>query len=370
MLEELQKYNSAPSDGTQTVYCLYITKVEQAVQTEAMAERSAEVSAAVIKLSMILHKEQDFYETMCETVREISKLCNAAHCAIAVVDTHHQKCSLIAPNGPDYPYLKKIAGEMGCTPYETALEWEATLNKSDCLLLKDLQVVKERNPVWYQSLVLHEMHNMILYEIRCQKTLVGFIWAGNYDVSKMKEMKETLELTTFLIGAVISNHQLVSRLEVMSTIDGLTQVSNRNAMNQRVEKLINGEDKPSTAMGVVYADLNGLKTVNDDKGHEVGDKLLIRAASLLKIVFDDFEIYRAGGDEFIVFLPEVTEETMNLHVAQLRVLTENTQDVRFAIGAVHCTGDYNIKQAMQTADKRMYADKEQYYLLHPKKNRR
>ncbi|MBR7085086.1 MAG: hypothetical protein IKI37_07915, partial [Oscillospiraceae bacterium] len=44
MLEELQKYNSAPSDGTQTVYCLYITKVEQAVQTEAMAERSAEVS--------------------------------------------------------------------------------------------------------------------------------------------------------------------------------------------------------------------------------------------------------------------------------------------------------------------------------------
>ncbi len=353
-----------------TVYCLYITKVEQAVQTEAMAERSAEVSAAVIKLSMILHKEQDFYETMRETVAEIRKFCEAAHCVITVVDTHHQKCSLVTSDGPDYAYLEKISRSMGRTPYETALAWETMLNKSDCLLLKDLQVVKDRDPVWYELLVSQEMHNIVLYEIRFQKTLVGFIWAGNYNTAKTEEIKGILELATFLIGAVISNHQLVSRLEIMSTVDGLTQVNNRNAMNQRVERLLNGEDKRPVQMGVVYADLNGLKTVNDDKGHEAGDKLLVRAANLLKIVFDDFEIYRVGGDEFVVFLPEITEETMARQVAQLRALTENTEDVRFAVGSVYCTGEYNIRQAMQTADERMYADKEEYYRCHPEKNRR
>lgn len=370
MLAQLQKL-APPSEGEKrTVYCCYVLKVEPAVQTEAMAERSAEVSAAVIKLSMILHKEQDFYQTMRETVTEIGELCGASHCAIAVVDTHKQKCTLITPNGPDRAYLEEISRGMGRTPFETALAWEAALNKSDCLLLEDLKVVQERDPVWYESLVSHGMHNIVLYEIRCQKTLVGFIWAGNYDVSKMEQIKGTLELTTFLTGAVIANHQLVSRLEIMSTVDGLTQVSNRNAMNQRVEKLVSGEDERPAVMGVVYADLNGLKTVNDEKGHEAGDKLLVRAARLLKIAFDDFEIYRAGGDEFVILLPDAPEQVMQEQIAQLRALTENTADVRFAVGAVYCRGKYDIRQAMHDADEQMYADKEAYYLAHPEKKRR
>ena len=60
---------------------------------------------------------------------------------------------------------------------------------------------------------------------------------------------------------------------------------------------------------------------------------------------------------------------MHHYVSQLRALTENTEDVRFAVGSVYCTGDYSIKQAMQTADERMYADKEEYYRRHPEKKR-
>ncbi|MCR4608132.1 MAG: diguanylate cyclase [Eubacterium sp.] len=47
----------------------------------------------------------------------------------------------------------------------------------------------------------------------------------------------------------------------------------------------------------LFGDLNGLKTVNDEKGHEAGDRLLIRAASLLKLVFGDWEIYRARNKD-------------------------------------------------------------------------
>lgn len=65
------------TEGVRTVYCCYVLKCEQAVKTESMAERSAEVSAAVIRLSMILHKEQDFFDTMRETVSEIQRLCDS-----------------------------------------------------------------------------------------------------------------------------------------------------------------------------------------------------------------------------------------------------------------------------------------------------
>ena len=68
----------------------------------------------------------------------------------------------------------------------------------------------------------------------------------------------------------------MSSLEEMSTVDSLTQVNNRNAMNRRVDRIISGADKPA-AIGVVMADLNGLKPINDEKGHDAGDKLLSNA---------------------------------------------------------------------------------------------
>jgi diguanylate cyclase (GGDEF)-like protein len=184
------------------------------------------------------------------------------------------------------------------------------------------------------------------------------------------QIKITLELSAFLLAAVIQNHQLITRLEVRSTVDGLTQVCNRNAMNDRVDKLVSGTEKLPDSLGIVFADLNGLKTVNDDEGHDAGDRLLTRAAGLLKIAFGDYEIYRAGGDEFVVFMPDVTEEVIQQQITQLRALTENTEDVRFAVGSSYCVGEYNICHAMQRADENMYKDKEEFYRQHPEKDRR
>ena len=186
----------------------------------------------------------------------------------------------------------------------------------------------------------------------------------------MMQIKETLELTSFLLAAVIANHLLVYKLELRSTIDSLTQVGSRNAMDDQLERFAKAWEFLPETMGVVYADLNGLKTVNDEKGHDAGDKLLSRAAALLKIAFGDYDIYRAGGDEFVIFCPEITEEELNEHVAQLRGLTANTSDVRFAVGAVFCSDRYDINQALQTADERMYLDKEEYYRRNPDKCRR
>ena len=224
--------------------------------------------------------------------------------------------------------------------------------------------------MWYDSLCKHDIRNIILYAVRNNKMLVGFIWAANYDTSKRMQIKETLELTTFLISAVIANHQFVSQLEFKSSTDGLTQLFNRNAMNERVDKLVSGKDELPNTMGIVLADLNGLKTVNDDEGHDAGDKLLIRAAALLKLAFGDYEIYRAGGDEFFVFCPEITADKLIEQVKQLNSLANSTPDVSFACGSVYLTGKYDIRNAMKTADERMYKDKQEYYRQHPEKDRR
>ena len=359
-----------PNTSPRTAYCLYMTTRSLEPETDFMSQHSEGVSSAVMNISLKLHETPNFHQAMAASVSEIKKLCGAERGALYTVDLSNQKCDFINEEGSQADYLKVFASEMECSPFGVAMKWEQDLEGSDCMLLDDLSVVKERDPLWYESLRKHDVRNIILYAVRNNNTLVGFIWVANFDVSKIMQIKETLELTTFLIAAVIANHQLISQLEFRSTVDGLTQVNNRNSMNDRVDKLVSGTESRPESMGIVLADLNGLKTVNDDEGHDAGDKLLIRASALLKLAFGDYEIYRAGGDEFFVFCPDITEEKLAEQVKQLCSLANSTPDVSFAVGAVHVTGEYDIRHAMKTADERMYRDKQEYYRTHPEKDRR
>ena len=358
-----------PNTSPRTAYCLYMTTRSEQPETDFMSQHSEGVSSAVMNISLKLHETSDFHQAMAATVSEIQKICGAEKCSIYTVNVSNQHCNFINSEGVQHDYLETFAVEMNRSPFEVAMTWEQDLEGSDCMLLDDLSVLAERDPVWYESLRKNDIRNIILYAIRNNHTLVGFIWAANFDASKLMQIKETLELTTFLIAAVIANHQLVSRLEFKSSVDGLTQLFNRNAMNERVDEIVSGNDKPNE-MGIVLADLNGLKNVNDDEGHDAGDKLLIRASALLKLAFGDYEIYRAGGDEFFIFCPDISEEKLKQQVDQLYSLANSTPDVSFAVGPVYVTGEYDIRHAMKTADERMYSDKKEYYRLHPEKDRR
>ncbi|MBR4555280.1 MAG: GGDEF domain-containing protein [Ruminococcus sp.] len=357
-------------DGSRTVYCLYIATFSPEADSDSMTQRSTEVSNSVMNISIRLHENQDFFQSMAAAVEEIKGVCGAEKCSVYTVDKTSRKCFLINETGIQSDYLETFAGEMGRTPIEIAEQWEKDLALSDCLLLNDLDVIRERDPVWYGSLCRHGIRNIILYAVRFKQMLVGFIWAANYDTSRMMQIKETLELTSFVTAAFIVNYQLVSRLEEKSTIDLLTQVNNRNAMNDRVDALVSGEEALPERIGIVYADLNGLKIVNDTEGHSAGDRLLRRSASILKLAFGDYEIYRAGGDEFVVFCPGITAEKLDEQVAQLRALSDSTADVSFAVGSKFCSGEYDIIKVMVDADGAMYKDKQEYYKQHPDKDRR
>ncbi len=357
-------------EGARTVYCLYIVTYTKEVEADAMAHRSPEVANAVLDIGLRLHEATDFAQSMAAAAAQIQTFCGAEKCSLYTVDKNKRECRFIDEEGEQRYFLENMAKGMGRTPFEVAECWEKDLALSDCLLLDDLKVIEERDPVWYRSMCSYGIRNLILYAIRYNQSLVGFIWVANYDVSRKEQIKETLELSTFLFAAVIENHQLMARLEKKSARDVLTQVGNRNAMDECISGYMNGARILPDAMGVVFADLNGLKRVNDEEGHDAGDRMLVRAAGLLKIAFGEDTVYRVGGDEFVVLCPEVTEEQMNELITQLKGMAANTNDVSFAVGSVHCSGEYDINAAIQEADERMYQDKKEYYRTHPDKDRR
>jgi diguanylate cyclase (GGDEF)-like protein len=178
-------------------------------------------------------------------------------------------------------------------------------------------------------------------------------------------IKETLELTTFFLASEISSYQMFDKFRILSTVDLLTGVLNRNEMNNRVMQL-GIDDRPGRKnIGIIFADLNGLKRMNDDNGHSAGDKLIKDAAAILKEVFPKDEIYRAGGDEFMVLLRDTSLEQLKQYEKTIKEKADKTDNVSFAVGISIEEDSQKIYNAMKAADVNMYEDKKKFYGGHP-----
>ena len=206
-----------------------------------------------------------------------------------------------------------------------------------------------------------------MFPLICKGELIGYIWANNFDTDKTLKIKETLELTTFFIASEIYNYQLLKKLQTTSSIDMLTGVYNWYELNRKVEVFDSSSD---SSIGVVMVDMNGLKLVNDSEGHKAGDKLIRIAANVLKNSFVDDEIFRSGGDEFIVLIHNAEESDVKTKIEMMNQAASNIDKLSFAVGYCIETDVHLLREAIDTADKRMYEDKEEYYRRHPELKKR
>lgn len=140
----------------------------------------------------------------------------------------------------------------------------------------------------------------------------GLLWGEFYATRKVgdpayasDEMAYLEALSAILAGAV-SRAQREESLQVLAYHDALTGLLNRRALTDRSAALFDfrsGQPRPVT---VVMADINGLKQVNDARGHLAGDQLIKSVAAALNHHFSRFPgalVARVGGDEFTVVVP-------------------------------------------------------------------
>lgn len=95
------------------------------------------------------------------------------------------------------------------------------------------------------------------------------------------------------------------KYELMSKLaysDGLTGLGNRTAYLEQLDEYADSESNIKS-LGIIYLDVNNLKTVNDNQGHELGDDLIQMAAHIISDSFGHYgKAYRIGGDEFCVLM--------------------------------------------------------------------
>ena len=359
------------SDDENLGYCIYLMEFEVKASSKQMSGISEDIAASVLETCISLRGTNDFKATMKDIISDVRELCDAEHCCILLMDEMSRNCSVLGEAFSQGSKLLPMSHYLNDDFYDIAESWTATIAGSNCLIVKDEQdmlYIKDRNPVWYESLTQAGANNVVLFPLKSRNQLLGYMWALNYDSSKSTTIKETLEVTTFILGSELGNYLLLDRLRVLGSKDLLTGVMNRNEMNNYVESLSRGEKQGKSSVAVLFADLNGLKEVNDANGHNAGDSLIKNAAIVLKRFFDETEIFRAGGDEFAIIALDITEEELNSRIEKIRAASADYENLAFALGGCIEKECRNIRMALRLADERMYKNKQLFYEQNPDKS--
>ena len=151
--------------------------------------------------------------------------------------------------------------------------------------------------------------------------------------------------------------------------DPLSGVFSRYAYSEDIERYRHYTELPDNFTVFVF-DINGLKAVNDNIGHDAGDELITGAARCIeKAVGGTGKCYRTGGDEFVVISNIEKEEADNILVRlqeETSKWSSDTFDFSMSIAAGYVREkDYQgltAEELTKRADKAMYASKAAYYL--------
>lgn len=216
--------------------------------------------------------------------------------------------------------------------------------------------------------------SIIEAEYRIKNRLGEFIWCQLMGKTIYDDNKKPLRVIGKIVN-VDSQKRELEALEYKATRDPLTGIYNKEVTIKKIEKFISGNKNKKHMMMLV--DFDDFKSINDNYGHLVGDKVLIYVIGHVKEVFTDGEIIgRIGGDEFVVFAGNIENDEEVVNKASLLkskldttyVCDDQSIPISASIGVVlYPEAGLHYEQLMVQADVALYRVKEQgknNYLLY------
>lgn len=176
-------------------------------------------------------------------------------------------------------------------------------------------------------------------------------------------------LVTFpYIKSVYEIDLLRKKLNALARIDELTQISNRRFFNEQARHIISRARRTLEPVSLMFIDIDYFKRINDNHGHDAGDKSLRAVAELLKSQVREYDIVgRYGGEEFLMLLPNTGLETAEKIAERIRKTIENADidtgkerlRLTVSIGLANRKGvDLALDELVASADNGVYRAKE------------
>lgn len=186
---------------------------------------------------------------------------------------------------------------------------------------------------------------------------------GNLDVDL--NITSNDEVGTLAQSLSETAKQLKIRINYINNLaysDKLTGIKNSTAYMQEVAFLKNDIAQKKADFALFVIDANGLKYINDNFGHEIGNELIIKVTQMIVEVFGEENVYRIGGDEFAVVLLNATEELCNNYCRVFSEVVENQKGKIWASASIgyavyNKKTDSTYESVFNRADEDMYDKK-------------
>lgn len=212
----------------------------------------------------------------------------------------------------------------------------------------------------------------------------GEIYASLMSISALYDPIGTVLNYISVSTDVTDSKNQQEKLNLMAHYDVLTGLPNRALFADRFKQSIAHSKRSQHQLAVCFLDLDNFKSINDNHGHEVGDKLLIEVANrITAIIREEDTVSRQGGDEFALLLNDIesssqceqTLERIHHSLAKPYVIDYLEHTITATSGVtIYPSDDGDIDTLLRHADQAMYqaklAGKHRYHLFNPEHDQR
>lgn len=241
-------------------------------------------------------------------------------------------------------------------PEQQLEDWYVQFRQNKSVVIKNLEDTKYTSPDIYSILKPQDIVTLVVCPLIFRKKIIGFYGIDNPPADNLDNTMIMLNVMASFIVSIINRRELFRKLTNISYYDRLTGAGNRYAMESSINEI-----DLNKSIGVIYGDVMNLKNTNDTEGHLEGDKLLLQSYDHLCRYFDKKDIFRIGGDEFVVICSAISKDDFKQRIASIKNDMENSK-AKIALGHIWkdiC--DEKIENLIVQADQLMYEEKRKYY---------
>ncbi|MFY8273464.1 diguanylate cyclase [Pseudoalteromonas sp. SSDWG2] len=177
--------------------------------------------------------------------------------------------------------------------------------------------------------------------------------------------REICDEDTAMLQELASLVEQEFKATTLSTIDELTNISNRRGFMQLAQQALAHCEREQQTACLLFFDLDGFKQINDTLGHAVGDEVLIAFAQIMSRSFRTSDVFaRLGGDEFVVLLTNTTESELHYVLDRLQQAVDaynsnHDHKLAYSWGSTMTDQAHSLDTLLLCADKKMYSQKAQ-----------